>query len=65
MGEDEDDEKSEAIGIDMESWVQSDLSSSGQEMTDRFDWSFGQSSINWRSGFWSWVSWSLKSRKEQ
>lgn len=47
VGEDDDDEKSdEAIGIDMESWVQSDFNSSGQLMTERFDWSFGQSSMN-------------------
>lgn len=64
VGEDEDDEKSEElIGIDIESWVQSDFSSSGQAMSERFDWSLGQSSMNWRNGCWSWVSWSLKSRK--
>lgn len=65
VGEDDDEEKSD-IGIDMESCVQSDLNSSGQVMTERLDWSLGQSSKNCRSGCWSWswVSWSLKIRKE-
>ena len=38
VGEDDDDEKSDAaIGIDMESWVQSDFNSSGQLMTEQLD----------------------------
>lgn len=47
VGEVEEDEKSGAMGMDIESWVQSDFISSGHEPDPRPGCSFGQSSIKW------------------